>query len=967
MKKLNKLTITLGVFSLLLTACQGTGVTSSSSASSSSSSSSTSQAPKEYKVTWKNFDGTILEVDERVTEGTTPTYDGLTPTKAADEQYDYTWTGWTPTVSPVTSNTEYVATFKGELKKYDIVWKNYDGNVLLVDHVEYGKTPTYNGATPTKPQTDRFSYDFVGWDPEVKPVTGSAEYTAVFEEGPRKYTVTWMNYNGVILETDNNVPYGTIPTFDGAEPQRIGDNRFEYIFKGWSPEVGPVTGDITYVATFTSNIKRYTVTWLNYDGSTLEVDENVAYGSIPTYDGDRPTKPTVGGFKQTFSGWSPEVTAVTGNQSYTAQFINGDPVFSFDLLDYQLQPGVKKSDLQGAPWINSNLNGQINKIKKPSLKDDFYTSVNYENILSGNGGAFGLADQYVNQALYEIFYGDETINNDILWAFGDLASAGDAAGVTSYLSSFNLDDYLSSKDAFTSISPLFTINKDGNDYELGVDDGYISGNYDCLGLVWLYSTYQGGQIFSQELFKILDVLDETFGLTTTQNQRNAVGTLENDFINTAYYNYTGGSTGYETNEIPWAQLKSALLDLGVADDAMIWIPNHYVALFNNIYNNYAINRHNTLEDLVRTRIEFGCRFLAGLYNYKNLNVSLTTMNRYSSGVMFSREAYIHYYDDNGALTKIAQAALPILYEQSYLALQGFKEVKDKVSQLITDILSGFEEIFAEETWLSSSTRERAIRKIQMMSFESCYPDFYKDFVEIKDDDLETVSGVALLNRYYDAYVETIFNGISLPSREWLTMPTYTNNAFYSPTTNSFVILNGLVRGLYYSEETEVLYGTLGAVIGHEITHGFDSSGSQFDEYGRQSSWWTNADWNKFEAKVQKMISFYDSITLWGDTKAIGDNNNTEATADMGGMRVMLHLAKKVPNFDYDLFFRSFAYLWCRAPFGMDAAQSLREDTHPFYYLRTNVTLAQFDEFIETYNIQPGDGMYMPENQRVKIW
>ena len=90
-------------------------------------------------------------------------------------------------------------------------------------------------------------------------------------------------FNGVILETDNNVPYGTVPTYDGAEPQRIGDGRFDYAFKGWSPEVGPVTGDITYVATFTSNIKRYTVTWLNYDGSTLEVDENVAYGSIPTY------------------------------------------------------------------------------------------------------------------------------------------------------------------------------------------------------------------------------------------------------------------------------------------------------------------------------------------------------------------------------------------------------------------------------------------------------------------------------------------------------------------------------------------------------------------------------------------------------------------------------------------------------------------------------------------------------------
>ena len=157
MKRLNKLTITLGVFSLLLTACQGTTVTSSSS--------STSQAPKEYTVTWKNFDGTILEVDEKVQEGTNPNYNGLDPVKAADEQYDYTFAGWTPSLAPVTSNIDYVATFKETLKKYEIVWKNYDGNVLRVDEVEYGKTPTYSGATPTKPQTDRFSYEFTGWTP----------------------------------------------------------------------------------------------------------------------------------------------------------------------------------------------------------------------------------------------------------------------------------------------------------------------------------------------------------------------------------------------------------------------------------------------------------------------------------------------------------------------------------------------------------------------------------------------------------------------------------------------------------------------------------------------------------------------------------------------------------------------------------------------------------------------------------
>ena len=967
MKRLNKLTITLGVFSLLLTACQGVTVFSSVNSSSSSSSVSTSQAPKEYKVTWKNFDGTILEVDERVEEGTNPSYNGLEPTKAADEQYDYTFTGWTPKVTPVKSDSEYVATFKETLKKYEIIWKNYDGNVLRVDEVEYGETPSYSGVTPTKPQTDRFSYEFIGWTPEIVPVTGPAQYTAVFEEGPRKYTVTWMNYNGAILETDENVPYGTVPTYDGAEPQRIGDNRFDYVFKGWSPEVGPVTGDTTYVASFTSNIKRYTVTWLNYDGTTLEVDENVAYGTTPTYDGDRPVKPTVGGFKQTFAGWSPEVTTVTGNQTYTAVYVNGDPAFCFDLLNYELQPGVQLSEIQGAPWINSNLNGQLNKIKKPSLKDDFYASVNYENILSGDGGAFGRSDEYVNQALYDIFYGDETVNNDILWTLAGMANYGDASGVANYLSSFNLDNYLSSKDAFTSAASLFTISKDGDSYVVGIDDGYINGNYDCLSFVWLYSTYQGGEVFTQELFKIFDILDQAFGISTTSQQRNAVGNLEKDFISVAYYNYNGGATGYETDEIPWTSLKNALLDLGVAHDATIWIPNHYVALFNSIYTDYISNNHATLENLVKTRMEFAFRFLAGLSNYKNINVSLSTLNRYSRGIMFRGELGIYYYDGNQALIKIAAAALPVLYEQSYLELQGSKEVKDKVSQLIEDILQGFEEIFAEEEWLSSSTRERAIRKIQMMSYESCFPDFYKDFVEIEDDDLDTVSGAALLDRYQSAYVETILSGVPLPSREWDTMPTYTNNAFYSPTTNSFVILNGLVSGFLFSEDIEVLYSTLGTVIGHEITHGFDSSGSQFDEYGQQNSWWADADWNKFNAKVQKMINFYNNITLYGDSKAIGEKNNTEATADMGGMKVMLHLAKKISDFDYDLFFRSYAYVWCNAPYGLDYVQAYREDEHPLHYLRTNITLAQFDEFVEFYDIQPGDGMYIPENQRVKIW
>ena len=116
-----------------------------------------------------------------------------------------------------------------------------------------------------------------------------------------------------------------------------------------------------------------------------------------------------------------------------------------------------------------------------------------------------------------------------------------------------------------------------------------------------------------------------------------------------------------------------------------------------------------------------------------------------------------------------------------------------------------------------------------------------------------------------------------------------------------------------------------------------------------------------------MRDFYNKIKLTKTLKVNGSNVDGEATADMGGVKVTLMLAKKHENFNYDKYFRAYANLWLRAPISMDQVPGRAEDEHPFNYLRANVTLAQFDEFVETYNIQPGDGMYIPEDQRIKIW
>ena len=204
-----------------------------------------------YTITWKNEDGTVLETD-KVAENTTPTYDGSTPTKAATEQYTYTFNGWDPEIVAATEDAIYTATYTETLRNYTITWKNGETTLETDNNVPYGETPSYDGATPTKTATAQYTYTFHGWSPEVTSVTGDATYIATFTETLRTYTITWKNDDGTTLETDENVPYGTTPSYDGEEPTKTATAQHSYDFNGWSPEVTSVTGDATYTAKYTA-------------------------------------------------------------------------------------------------------------------------------------------------------------------------------------------------------------------------------------------------------------------------------------------------------------------------------------------------------------------------------------------------------------------------------------------------------------------------------------------------------------------------------------------------------------------------------------------------------------------------------------------------------------------------------------------------------------------------------------------
>lgn len=219
-----------------------------------------------------------------------------------------------------------------------VIWKNYDGTTLETDEkVAYGATPTYDGATPTKPATAQYEYTFTGWSPEVGAATADIIYTAQFTQTLRSYTITWADGDGNTLAT-NVVEYGQVPAYTGmGTPTKTPTAEYSYVFNStWSPAIVAVTGDATYTAQFTPKKNKYNITWVDGDGNTLKTDK-VEYGETPAYDGETPTKTEDDDYTYNFNEtWSPAIVSVTGDATYTAQFtpVSKETGFYVDIIDW---------------------------------------------------------------------------------------------------------------------------------------------------------------------------------------------------------------------------------------------------------------------------------------------------------------------------------------------------------------------------------------------------------------------------------------------------------------------------------------------------------------------------------------------------------------------------------------------------------------------------------------------------------
>lgn len=325
--------------------------------------------------------------------------------------------------------------------------------------------------------------------------------------------------------------------------------------------------------------------------------------------------------------------------------------------------------------------------------------------------------------------------------------------------------------------------------------------------------------------------------------------------------------------------------------------------------------------------------------------------------------------DQKMLQDFTEGLLPEVLDELYVARYCTAADKEYLQDMTQDMLEYYRGMLLSEEWLSEETRQKAAEKLDALTVRILYPDHLTDYSGLFLDAEGTLpDAIEAVTRFYLEQQKQKVNQ-PLDRSEWA-FSTRIVNAYYYPMDNSINILAGfLADGSVYRADAsyEENLGRIGMVIGHEITHAFDTSGYQFDKDGRQESWWTPEDEEAFRIRASKVAKYYSALSPIPGASYNGEAVQGEAIADMGGLKCALAVGSSKESFDKAAFFRAYADLWkAKRSYRMELAR-IGGDEHPVGFLRTNVTVQQFDEFLDTFDIQKTDGMYLDPKDRILVW
>jgi len=310
--------------------------------------------------------------------------------------------------------------------------------------------------------------------------------------------------------------------------------------------------------------------------------------------------------------------------------------------------------------------------------------------------------------------------------------------------------------------------------------------------------------------------------------------------------------------------------------------------------------------------------------------------------------------------------------EKYIEKYFTAEAKADIESMISEFIAAYKLRIDALTWMSDETKQAAIKKLDTMTVKVGYPDEFDYRVDAAEL-LGPEDGGSLFSNYTSimktalaAYADA--QGKPVDKGEWF-VPVFTVNAFYNPQGNEIVFPAAFLQAPFYSKDAskESNLGGVGWVIAHEISHAFDINGSQFDEKGNVVTWWQMSDYIAFQELCGKVIEHYEGAEAVAGLPINGTTTLGENTADIAGMACVLDVLAKMPDPDYKAFFESAAVSWTMTMPREMAEYLVMIDVHSPGKLRVNKVVQNFQEFYDTYDIQPGDGMYLAPEDRETIW
>ena len=306
----------------------------------------------------------------------------------------------------------------------------------------------------------------------------------------------------------------------------------------------------------------------------------------------------------------------------------------------------------------------------------------------------------------------------------------------------------------------------------------------------------------------------------------------------------------------------------------------------------------------------------------------------------------------------------LYYGEKYFGEEAKKDIIDIVKQIVAT----YQKRIETNDILEPATKEKAILKLSKMGLKMAYPDRVEPLYDKLVFD-ETKSLFEIIASLKKVRMEENLAKLSKEvDRGHWAMPGHMVNACYDPFVNDITFPAAILQAPFSSihQTRSENLGGIGAVIGHEISHAFDSNGAKCDELGNLNNWWTKADERKFNKKVSAMIKQFDGIELpWGTVN--GKFTVSENIADNGGMAVTLDIMSNSENVSFEEYFTNWARVWCQKAKPEYQALLLQVDVHGPAYLRTNMPPRNFKEWYETYGVKKSDGMYLAPSKRVVIW